>query len=224
MKVCDLLTGVSLLSVSSVGRFTGACYGLGIYGVPGIKWGWRNLKIHPLSLFVLESGSKLDLKGELYIGFYLKREVPMPGKRRTGLVVKSGGKFSAGNRVHLTMGSSVHVSQNAVVEIGDNTYLSYDAVVVARNRISIGANCAISWGVSILDSDLHKLDYGNPSQEVNIGDHVWVGHNVTILKGVTIGEGAVIGSCSLVNQNIPSKVIAAGIPAKIIKENIGWGI
>jgi len=41
--------------------------------------------------------------------------------------------------------------------------------------------------------------------------------NVTVLKGVTIGHNAVIAGNSVVTRNIPSNVLAAGIPAKIVK-------
>lgn len=46
----------------------------------------------------------------------------------------------------------------------------------------------------------------------------WIGANVVILPGVTIGENSVIGAGSIVNKSIPKKVVAAGVPAKIIKK------
>jgi len=50
-----------------------------------------------------------------------------------------------------------------------------------------------------------------------IGDRVWVGANVTILKGVTIGDDAVIGAGSVVTKDIPSRAIAVGSPAKVLR-------
>lgn len=41
--------------------------------------------------------------------------------------------------------------------------------------------------------------------------------NVTVLKGVSIGANSVVGANSLVTKDIPNNVIAAGIPAKVIK-------
>ena len=51
-----------------------------------------------------------------------------------------------------------------------------------------------------------------------IGDDVLIGMNCLILKGVTIGDRSVIGAGSVVTQSIPADVIAAGNPAKVIKQ------
>jgi maltose O-acetyltransferase len=47
---------------------------------------------------------------------------------------------------------------------------------------------------------------------------VFIGDHVTILKGVTIGKNSVIGNHSVVTKSIAANVIAAGNPAKVIKE------
>ena len=52
---------------------------------------------------------------------------------------------------------------------------------------------------------------------VEIKEGVFIGMNVKILKGVTIGENSVIGANSIVTKNIPSNVIAAGNPCKVLK-------
>jgi acetyltransferase-like isoleucine patch superfamily enzyme len=53
---------------------------------------------------------------------------------------------------------------------------------------------------------------------VIIGDGVWLGSNVLVLPGVTIGKGSVVAAGSVVSRDIPSGVLAAGNPAKIIKK------
>jgi acetyltransferase-like isoleucine patch superfamily enzyme len=53
---------------------------------------------------------------------------------------------------------------------------------------------------------------------VRIGDKSWIGLNVIILKGVEIGEGAVVAAGSVVTKNIPPWTIAAGNPARVIRE------
>ena len=55
-----------------------------------------------------------------------------------------------------------------------------------------------------------------------IGNNVWIGTNVTVLKGVTIGDGAIIAAGSVVSEDVPANCMAAGIPAKVVKENIEW--
>jgi acetyltransferase-like isoleucine patch superfamily enzyme len=46
--------------------------------------------------------------------------------------------------------------------------------------------------------------------------------NATILKGVRIGDGAVIAAGSVVTKDVPSHCLAAGVPAKVIKEHVSW--
>jgi acetyltransferase-like isoleucine patch superfamily enzyme len=92
-------------------------------------------------------------------------------------------------------------------------------------KIEIGEEVAIGENVSIRESDSHlilsKENY-KMTKAVSIGNHVWVGRNVTILKGVTIGDGAIIAACSVVTRDVPPNCLAAGVPAKVIKENISW--
>lgn len=53
---------------------------------------------------------------------------------------------------------------------------------------------------------------------VTIGDDVWIGGNVSVLPGVTIGNNVVIGAGAVVTHDIPDNSLAAGVPAKVIKE------
>jgi acetyltransferase-like isoleucine patch superfamily enzyme len=78
--------------------------------------------------------------------------------------------------------------------------------------------------VEILDSDFHELHPdrrrgGRPKMApVDIGPNVFVGNGARILKDVTIGAHAVIGAGSVVTTSIPGGVIAAGNPARVIRE------
>ncbi len=60
-----------------------------------------------------------------------------------------------------------------------------------------------------------ELEY---AKEVKIGNDVWIGGNAVINPGVTIGDNVVIGSGSVVTKDIPSNVVAAGNPCKVIRE------
>lgn len=89
--------------------------------------------------------------------------------------------------------------------------------------ITIGDNVKLTMGVTLLthgyDWSVLKNLYGDvlgSSGKIVIGNNVFIGMNSTVLKGVTIGDNVIIGANSLVNKNVPSNVVAAGNPAKII--------
>jgi len=118
----------------------------------------------------------------------------------------------------------------AVIHIGDNVGIS-GATIYARKEIFIGSHCRIGANVKILDNDFHPVDPEKrlvaPNKLMNvkpirIGENVFIGVNSIILKGVTlkgvtIGDNTTIGAGSVVSSNIPANCVAAGNPARVIK-------
>lgn len=113
---------------------------------------------------------------------------------------------------------STQGNENANLEIGDNCGFS-GTVIGCFRKIKLGNNVRCGANTLITDSDWHLDDprTGQP-KEVIIGDNVWIGVNATVLKGVRIGENSIIGAGSIVVNNIPCNVIAAGNPCKVIKQ------
>ena len=60
------------------------------------------------------------------------------------------------------------------------------------------------------------------TKPIEIGDHVWIGLRAIILKGVKIGNGSVIAAGAVVTRDVPPYSLVAGVPARVIKENIYW--
>jgi len=59
-------------------------------------------------------------------------------------------------------------------------------------------------------------------ESVEIGRDVWLPWHVFILPGVVIGDGATIGAGSVINRSIPAGALAAGVPAKVLREAEDW--
>jgi len=108
------------------------------------------------------------------------------------------------------------------ITIGDYVLISPGVRISAANHISIADSCRLASRVYITDSDWHGIyDRSMPAGEVSqviLEENVWVGDSAIICKGVTIGKNSIIGAGSVVTQDIPANVIAAGNPAKIIKQ------
>ena len=107
--------------------------------------------------------------------------------------------------------------------IGNNVAINNGFAAVALSSIIIDDNVLIGEGCSIMDTDGHFLspDMRNndnpPAAGVHIKENVFLGSNVVILKGVTIGQNSIIGNSSVVTKSIPANVVAAGNPARIIR-------
>jgi maltose O-acetyltransferase len=121
-----------------------------------------------------------------------------------------------------------HVESNApggLIEIGDRTEFNNNLMIKSEGAgIKIGRDGLFGAHVEIFDSDFHDLDPARrkagtqKKAPVVIGDNVFVGMGVRILKGSTIGSDSVIGAGSVVSGTIPSGVVAAGNPARVLRE------
>lgn len=108
------------------------------------------------------------------------------------------------------------------ISIGDNFYSNHNLVILDVNKVTIGDNVFIGPNVSIYTAGhpinaierINGMEFGLP---ITIGNNVWLGGNVVILPGITIGNNTVIGAGSVVTKDIPSNVVAAGNPCKVIK-------
>lgn len=114
--------------------------------------------------------------------------------------------------------------QNGTIAIGMHTRINRGSTIFSYDRISIGEYCLIGEFVTIRDAN-HGIEPGTRikeqphiSEAIAIGHDVWIGRGVCVLPGVTIGDGAVIGANSVVTKSVPANVIAAGVPAKVIRE------
>lgn len=121
------------------------------------------------------------------------------------------------------------IGENCLIEIGENTLVGHNSYLSAKERnikLTIGKNCGLSRNVKLMTSDGHDiLQSGkriNQAKKIHIMDHVWLADGVTILKGVTVGKGSIVGIDAVLTKSIGDNVIAAGNPAKVIKEGIHY--
>jgi len=115
----------------------------------------------------------------------------------------------------------VHIGTCAKLSIGSNCWVGSGITVYGNGIVIVGDNCDLAPDVGFVTGSHTKGTADRRAGEgvsykIEIGNGCWIGARVTIMGDVLILNSSIIGSCSLVHKNIPSNVIAAGVPAKII--------
>lgn len=132
------------------------------------------------------------------------------------------------NRLLAFKGENIQIETNFFCDygyniiIGDNFYANHNCVildcaeVIFGDNVYVGPNCGFYTAGHPLDAEQRNmgLEYAKP---IKVGNNVWIGGNVCVMPGVTIGDNTVIGGGSVVVDDIPSDVIAAGNPCKVIR-------
>lgn len=137
--------------------------------------------------------------------------------------VTDGGKCLLGHGVSIERLGEI-TAGGGEITIGGNSFIGQGTIIVSKLRISIGKNCLIAENVTIRDQN-HRFgaqglihESGFNVKEIEIGDNVWIGAKACILAGVRIGEGSVIGAGSVVTKSLPSRIVAAGNPARVLRK------
>jgi acetyltransferase-like isoleucine patch superfamily enzyme len=142
------------------------------------------------------------------------------------LTMLRDGRLEVGANVLFEPGVWITAPAPGRVCIGTGTLLNLGVTIAALELVEIGEHCMFANGCMITDAN-HRFD--DPSMPVpwqgftskgptRVGDNVWCGANVVVTSGVTIGERCVIGANSVITENIPPFSVAAGAPAKVIRQ------
>jgi len=93
-------------------------------------------------------------------------------------------------------------------DIGAFTYINAKYGIEIQENVQVGSHCSI-YSHSTIDDKKGK---------VTVKKNVRIGSHSVVMPGVTIGENSVVGAFSFVNKDVPSNVVVAGIPARVIKK------
>ena len=154
-------------------------------------------------------------------GFFIR--FPVEGEILEGL---DEGRVKVGEGTLFEPGCWLTLTPEARITIGEGCFLNRNTMVAATDHVEIGDHVMFANGCFVGDA-AHRFDdpdlpitwQGFSSKgPVKIGSNVWFGANCVVTSGVTIGDRCVIGSNSVVLRDLPDGVIAAGNPAKVIKE------
>ncbi len=140
-------------------------------------------------------------------------------------------RIKIGNRVFIGPNSWLQTlpdgdNKSPAISIGDRTSIVGFSVISAVRQVTIEDDVLIARNLYISD---HMHKYTNNELPIHaqgidkikpvlIRRGAWIGQNVVICPGVTIGIGSVIGANSVVNKDVPDYCVAAGSPAKVVKQ------
>jgi acetyltransferase-like isoleucine patch superfamily enzyme len=201
-------------------------------------------KLLELFAFDLDSYREVFSRGLSTIGQSLGRSQVGLESRLRGMTFKrlcKGGRLYIGRNVvfvgrdRISLDHEVSIygftylnaeGPSGFLSIGCGTRIDQFCALYGQGGLDIGAWCAIASGVKIYSqSNQYKHDQTKRVLEqpviykkVTIGDDVWIGANAVVLPGVQIGNSAIIGAGAVVRQDVPSRAIVGGVPAKLI----GW--
>ncbi len=110
---------------------------------------------------------------------------------------------------NITVGNYFYSNHNLIITDGTN--------VTFGDHVFVAPNCCFTTAEHAIDPEMRKngVEIAKP---ITVGNNVWIGAGSTILAGVTIGDNSVIGAGSVVTGDIPTNVVAVGVPCKIMRE------
>ena len=153
--------------------------------------------------------------------------VPASGPRVQDLPLRPHGhppyrRFSLGQKSVIESYSCINNAVGDVV-IGDHTRIGLHNTIIGP--VTIGSHVNLAQGITVtalnhnFEAPERRIDeQGVSTQQVTIGDDIWIGANAVVLPGVTIGNHCVIAAGAVVTKDVPPHSLVAGVPAKIIKQ------
>ena len=161
-------------------------------------------KIHLSRGVAIDDYAVLDAKGQSNAGIFLGAGVLIG--RNTVLSCKDG---------DLTVGDDTNIAMSCFIQSARN--------VTVGSKVLFGAYCYLIGGGDHVASrtDIPIMDQGQTVAGITIEDNVWLGADVKVVDGVTVGRDAIIGAGAVVTEDVSAYGIAAGVPARFIRDRRG---
>ncbi len=145
-----------------------------------------------------------------------------------GCVLDAKGTANDGIRI----GQRVFLGRNTIlackdgdIVLEDGVNISYQCAVFSASSVRIGADTllaaycyVVGGGHEFERTDIPVIRQGRPSKGIDVGHGVWLGAGAILLDGVSVGHDAVIGAHAVVTQDVPAFAIAAGAPARVVRD------
>lgn len=153
------------------------------------------------------------LHGLRMLNYYGYAHVRPRREMTCGTAVRIAPNTSFRNGGRITLGDAVQLGERVSLWAGKST-----ARITVGDRTTLGPDVFVTAADYGLAADRRITDQPMTERDVTIGADCWIGTKAVITAGVTLGDGCVIGAGSVVTRNVPAGAIAAGVPAKVLKQ------
>jgi acetyltransferase-like isoleucine patch superfamily enzyme len=137
----------------------------------------------------------------------------------------------------ITIGSGVFIGRNTILHckngdivLGDDVNIGFNCDIASSDRVEIGRKVLIAaysyivgGGHDFSRSDTSVMDQKRTAKGIFIGPEAWIGAGVIVQDGCNIGEGTIVGAGAVVTESLPDKVVAVGLPARVLRAREGGG-
>ena len=138
--------------------------------------------------------------------------------------------ISIGDGVFLGRGTILSCKNGDIV-LGDGVNIGFHSEIFSASCVTVGAfglfaayTYLVGGGHAFDQTSVPVIAQERVSEGIRLGRNVWLGTGAKVLDGVTIGDNVVVGANAVVTKDLPSDVIAAGIPAQVLRRRDGGSI
>lgn len=149
----------------------------------------------------------------------LELNVELDEERRMERLAASFGAFGEGSFIEVP----TFFDYGSNIYLGREVFINVNAVILDCARIEVGDRTQVASGVQLLAADHPREAARRAAGEelarpVTVGVDVWIGAGAILCPGVTVGDGSIIAAGAVVAKDVPAGVMAAGVPARVVRE------
>lgn len=139
-----------------------------------------------------------------------------------------------GNR-GIDIGSGVFIGRGTILSckngdivVDDHANIGFHCEIFSGSRVRLGKHTLVAAYTYLVGGD-HAYDRTDApvlyqertSRGIEVDDNVWLGAHVVVADGVTVGRDAIVGAGAVVRDEIPPFAVAAGVPARVLRDRRG---
>ena len=179
------------------------------------------LLLHPHTLFRLDKGSRIIIKGIFSIGASNCQN----DKLYTKIIMRENAIINVGGNYTFSAGCDIQVFKDAVFEIKGGGNSNVNSEIVCGKSITFEPYVFLGRSVIIRDTngDHYMSRQGYKTvKPIVLGTHAWICDRATIMPGVHVRPGGIVGASSYVVSDVPAFSLVSGNPAQVVDEDVYW--